>query len=466
MLACDLARRNFCSSSVAMQPVVGVAVQLHMDGEICIGSWAAGRGQSKPLAALPVWLMEGDDSAENLRSRVQPVATQFNTLKKKGTLPISVNGTTRQVKTKLLCAADFQFFKAAMNMSKYTSAVWCCCPLEKLYVAPERRAESWADVESFYNSLGCRIKDLETICELNHYSWHVLEGRAFEPFSCRCGYHSGSEHQWRAACEAHAQLDEAARKAADLEHSGNPLHCRHEPFEAPLFHQGAMDNSCDVLHLVFINLFTTFLELTMLIYLDEYDEDARRPFEEYLRSISVPMKIVKATNVTEMKQSLCGRDAKVLLQNAIKHIPHLLEYVSYSKSEVEGALQGQLGQEQSAQEAEQRGPRIDQDDVFDWEGEEGEVEEQPSSEEVDDDSLTRSERDARSWDKFLLLVHAMRPFTQDDVEYRRAHAVETFNAAADVMREYKRLNPSTRSACPHVALCVLPRQQVSNNAWL
>lgn len=412
--------------------------------------------------------MEGDDSAENLRSRVQPVATQFNQLKEKGLLRISVNGTTRDVKTKLLCAADFQFFKAAMNMSKYTSAVWCCCALEKLYVSPDTRAESWEDVEAFYSSLGCKMKDLETVCELNHFSYEVLKGDRFKPFGCRCGYKSGTESEWRSEVEAHSQLDEAERKASDLDHSSNPLHCRHKPFEPPLFHQGTMDNSCDVLHLVFINLFTTFLELTMLIYLDEYDEEARRPFEEYLRSISVPMKIVKAANVTEMKQSLCGRDAKVLLENALKHIPYLLEYVSFSKSEVEGAIRVDPSlAEGQAQHNSTGGPRKhpkdDEDGVFDWEGdgEEEEFEdEQAHREDEDDDNLTRTERDARSWDKFLLLVHAMRPFTADDLEYRKARAVETFNAAADVMKEYKRLNPSTKSACPHVALCVLPRQQV------
>ncbi|KAL1522659.1 hypothetical protein AB1Y20_017637 [Prymnesium parvum] len=56
----------------------------------------------------------------------------------------------------------------------------------------------------------------------------------------------------------------------------------------------------------------------------------------------------------------------------------------------------------------------------------------------------------------------MRPFERDDEDYRKARGVETFNAAAGVVKEYKRLNPSSKSACPHVALCVLPRQQVEH----
>ncbi|KAL1510782.1 hypothetical protein AB1Y20_007068 [Prymnesium parvum] len=54
----------------------------------------------------------------------------------------------------------------------------------------------------------------------------------------------------------------------------------------------------------------------------------------------------------------------------------------------------------------------------------------------------------------------MRPFERDDTDYREERAVEAFNAAGLVMAEYKRLNPQAVSACPHVALCVVPRQMV------
>lgn len=60
----------------------------------------------------------------------------------------------------------------------------------------------------------------------------------------------------------------------------------------------------------------------------------------------------------------------------------------------------------------------------------------------------------------MQIVYALRPFDADSQEYREARAVETFNAAAQVMKEYKRLHPNAQSACPHVALCILPRQQV------
>jgi len=108
------------------------------------------------------------------------------------------------------------------------------------------------------------------------------------------------------------------------------------------------------------------------------------------------------------------------------------------------------------------------DNEFDWVPEEDELVEDKEQEggddasEVDADEFSRIERDAKTWDRFLQLVHAMRPFERDDLQYRKERAVETFNAAAGVMKEYKRLNPSAMSACPHVALCVLPRQQVEH----
>eukprot|EP00966_Prymnesium_polylepis_P035937 833723-Prymnesium_polylepis.1 len=51
----------------------------------------------------------------------------------------------------------------------------------------------------------------------------------------------------------------------ELAHSGgdNPLHCRRKPFSAPLLHQPAIDNSADVLHLIFINMFAFFMEMTL-----------------------------------------------------------------------------------------------------------------------------------------------------------------------------------------------------------
>ena len=52
---------------------------------------------------------------------------------------------------------------------------------------------------------------------------------------------------------------------------------RNYPFHPPLVHQPAIDNSADVLHLIFINMFAFFFETTMLVYVNEWPPHARAP---------------------------------------------------------------------------------------------------------------------------------------------------------------------------------------------
>ena len=292
-------------------------------GELGIGSWAKGKAQSK-LTLLPLFLMVGDDGAVNLRNRCAKLAEQYNALKKKGSLTVTTQGRERVLKPKLRCATDFQFFKATLNMSKYTSAIWCTCLVDNLYKYPDFVAKEWSECLDFFASIGCVMKDLATICELNHYSLEVLEGRPFKPFGCRCGWKSGDERAWRTAVEAHKQLEGEELKVVELEHSSNPMHCRHKQLNPPLLHQPTSDNSADVLHLIFINMFTFFMEMTMLVPLFDFAPPARAPFEIYCRSIGIPIKCVKAISVAEMKQGLTGRDSKVILAKALVHIPELL----------------------------------------------------------------------------------------------------------------------------------------------
>lgn len=314
-------------------------------------------------------------------------------------------------------------------------------------------------VLEFYERIGCSLKTLETMCELNHYSHEVLQGRPFKAFNCRCGWSSGTEMDWRKAVETHLRLEGQELRDADLEHSRLPGHCRHKPYKPPLFLQDALDMSADVLHLIFINMFTFFFEMTLLVHVNEMERHLREPFEVYCRSIGLPLKISKALNVEEMKQSLTGRDAKVIMSQAFEHIPILLEYAHASKSDLEEQVNDGQRQERPPPHAGVPLHR-NEDDDFTWEGDDEDF--APEEDTDDDDVVPRMLRDARSWDKFRTLCYAMRPFEADDSEYRKVRAVEAFNAAADVMEEYKRLNPQAVSACPHVALCVVPRQMVAH----
>ena len=93
-------------------------------------------------------------------------------------------------------------------------------------------------MEAWYRSIGCVLKTLADVCELNHWSHEELLGRKFKPFGCRwCDYTAKSRKQWLADVEAHAQLDEKARHDADVAH--NRVHLRHNPFDPPTFHLDA-----------------------------------------------------------------------------------------------------------------------------------------------------------------------------------------------------------------------------------
>ncbi|KAL1523952.1 hypothetical protein AB1Y20_018868 [Prymnesium parvum] len=95
---------------------------------------------------------------------------------------------------------------------------------------------------------------------------------------------------------------------------------------------------------------------------------------------------------------------------------------------------------------------------FDWEG----CDDHDDNDDDEDEEGTRLLRDARAWDAFIRLAHSIRPFEKDDAEYRELRVVEAFNAAAEVSRHYKMLQPAAQSACPHVALVVVPRQMVKH----
>ena len=62
------------------------------------------------------------------------------------------------------------------------------------------------------------------------------------------------------------------------------------------------------------------------------------PVEAFLASYSIPIKIVKAQSVGEMKESLIGRDAKVMMDKAEVIIPELLIFANASNAAVAEAV--------------------------------------------------------------------------------------------------------------------------------
>lgn len=137
----------------------------------------------------------------------------------------------------------------------------------------------------------------------------------------------------------------------------------------------------------------------------------------------------------------------MIIAKAHVHVPALLQFAH-------------AGQEAAAAAA--ADPPAAGDDDFDWEGDE----DTDKSDGADGgDAEDQELLDARSWDTFLTYVHELRPFEGDSDAYKEKRAVAAFNAAGPMVKEYKRLNPDAKSACPHVALCIVP-QQVSRRVRL
>ena len=287
---------------------------------------------------LPAALAEGDDGAENLRVRFQPVADGFDSLASGKPLTVELQSGRLEVPMDFTFCGDFQIHKAILGMSKYTSAIWCECDHDTtgMFRFRPMPATTWAEVLVWYNEIGCVVKTTEKVCELNHYSYEVLQGKPFKPFECTqpgCSYKAKTEKQWRGDVSAFENLEQCARKKGTLEHGR--MHKRHRPFMRPMLKKTPpIRMSVDILHIVFINMFVTYVEATVLVYVVEFDQIGRQPIEAYLSSKKIPMKIVKANDVGEMKESLIGRDAKVFMEKAEEIIPELLCFIHTPKDAV------------------------------------------------------------------------------------------------------------------------------------
>ena len=338
--------------------------------ELGIASWENTEvKQCSKSNLLPAALAEGDDGAENLRLRFQSVADGFDDLASGKPLQVDLPSGRLEVPIDFTFSGDFQIHKAVLGMSKYTSAIWCECTHETTGMFNFRAvpATTWAEVLAWYDTIGCVVKTLEKVCELNHYSYEVLQGKPFKRFKCTqpgCAYEAKSEQEWRTDVAAFDNLKAYARKEITLIHGRG--HKRHRPFMRPMLARTPpLRMSVDTLHILFINMFVTYVEATLLVYIVEFDEIGRQPVQAFLASKKIPMKIVKAQDVGEMKDSLIGRDAKVFMENAQEIIPELLCLVHLPKADV--------------QEAAAAAANVDSDD-FTWGGEDGDADPEPTLE--------------------------------------------------------------------------------------
>ena len=334
--------------------------------ELAICSWEdKDIKQCSKSNLLPAALAEGDDGAESLRIRFQSVADGFDALASGVPLDVELStGRRIQVPIDFTFCGDFQIHKAILGMSTYTSAIFCGCDKDTtgMFNFKPLPATSWSDCESWFKEIGCEVKTDELVCELNHDSYEDYCGRPFKRFKCSqpgCGYEAKTVEQWRADKSAHFNRESEARKEADREHGR--LHKRHRLFMRKMMKKTPVKRmSVDILHILFINYFQLFFEATILCYVVEMSEVARKPIEVYLASKQIHVKLVKAKDMSEMKDSLIGRDAKVLMDRCEEIIPELLCFVHAPKPQVEAAAA-------DAEAEVAQGAGLD-DDEFTWDG--------------------------------------------------------------------------------------------------
>ena len=149
--------------------------------ELGICSWEAEDiEQGSKCNLLPAALGEGDDGVENLRLRFQHTTDGFDDLASGKPLDVTLPSGKRQVPIEFTFCGDMQIHKAILGMSKFTSAIWCECEHDTtgMFRFRPTPAATWAEVEAWYLEIGCKVKTIEKVCELNHYSYDVLMGRA------------------------------------------------------------------------------------------------------------------------------------------------------------------------------------------------------------------------------------------------------------------------------------------------
>lgn len=343
-----------------------------------------------------------------------------------------------------------QFFKALLNMSPYTSAIFCECRGEQLRMWAKDELSDWAAVEHYLSEVKkCKPKTLKRVYELGHHSYELSRGEPFKPVHCGMpGCNIPTFNTAQAMYKFHANLDKKSEEdlAAYLREYGGS-HLRHRP-GPPVTRLPPLYMSVDILHLIFINLFGQHVTAMFLTPLFEMSDRARGVPEALLRSKSIPIKLAHAASVTEMKQSLTGRDAKTWIENGEELWPELLTFALAPPKVVE-------------EEVAIQSPPADGD--FTMAAPEGEEsEDEGEGEEDEEDRQTKLERYASYLDDFHRVVHLIRPFERDDREYRERRATDLYNSAAKVGRNLEQLLGDYDSAVPSILTDIVTRQMVQD----
>jgi hypothetical protein len=221
----------------------------------------AGQALQSRATLQPLAGYNDSDHAVPLRENLPAVFDSFNLM----VLAAMINPSDfdAPLPARPLVGGDMQGIKALFGMTEGCHSVWCWCQAKNHHKRPTRRLTSWAEILSFYAEVGCKLKTEEDMCELAHYSFGIHRGGAFTPVKCRaCGYCQDCEEDWRADLDAFEGGTEDAQKEARQVHNEKgvapPLMAKHHHqllFMPPLPFFGMERASCDILHLIYLNLF-------------------------------------------------------------------------------------------------------------------------------------------------------------------------------------------------------------------
>jgi hypothetical protein len=448
--------------------------------ETGIGSWQNGRSASK-VTLMPSHLYEGDDHAPNLRARAKQVFDGWQTIINDGKIRFFPKTSAdiqiaKEKTTAFRFSGDFQIIKSINNMSLYTSAIWCECSGTKLNQWPGEPLPSWAAALLWLDKAKCVIKSLQRICALNGWSYELLIGKEFKKFDCgmsECKHEHcwTTEASWRAWVAKVQAMDHDEYKEFAREWGG--AHSRHYPGFAPMLFDkslGMLVFSADILHLIFINYFKMHLEVLIFVYLMELSPEAREPIEVFLHSKSIPIRLAKSITLTEVSQSLTGRDAKVMCEKANEIFPELLEWAHAPQEAIEAAAKAAADERRNGGGKTAAATPEKHDNVFTMRRPSAADSDDDDSEDEDEDGATAEkeaeEAEARKLqyagflDDFSALVYAVRPFERDDKAFREERALELFNAGSKCGRNMVSVRENFDSAVPHVLTSVVTRQMV------
>ena len=428
-------------------------------GEIgCADFIAVGDSDARQSRATlqPLFLYEGNDHSEDLRSNLDLAIKSYNKLVDAGTFERTIerNGimVTESIPARCLTAADMQGAKATYGMKSQSHSVWCKCqkgeggPQHKY---PTTAVESYEEMLAYITSVGCEIKTYDELCSWAHYSPGVARGGRFTTFTCSCCGYSPSQRQWERDMAKWNAMDDDAREAAQREHYGegdelnSTKHHFHQLlYHPPLPHHGMERCGVDDLHLTHLNFFKHLFKYTVHEGLPESKKKLVAAYTKKAGFYSYD-----ATSIDEDPVShWIGREVKRFIMEAYIHLPFLLR-IAAAPPDLIPELAASLN---VAGEME-----MEDDDEY-----------APTPEEIaqEEEEEPLMMKNADRWQRFLDLVAARgKPWPQgasDTDTYRQQRAVESFNLGAACANDLIELKPTLQSWVPHILVFIDSRQMV------